>query len=76
MNYTIRPEREPFGLWIATYQVRVPVDDEAAAIKQATDRALADVPAASVEIYRVRQTSPGRYSVTVRRVRERANKPE
>lgn len=69
MNYSIKPEREPFGIWLATYQIRGAIYDEAAAVADATARALRDVPQASVEVYRVRNTSPGRWSVTVKRVR-------
>jgi xanthine/CO dehydrogenase XdhC/CoxF family maturation factor len=71
MTYDIVHEREPFGTWLANYQVRGIVDDEAAAVAQATARALLDVPEASVELWRVRQTSSGRWTVTFRRVRPR-----
>jgi hypothetical protein len=59
-------------IWLATYRVVTPAGYEAQAMAMARSKALRDLPyeQASLEVIRVRETSPGRFSITFRRVRK------
>jgi hypothetical protein len=76
MGYTLgSPEERGIGgrayIWLATYQVRMPAGYDHEAVPHAAALAQRDLPLteASLEVLRVKKTSPGRFTITFRRVR-------